>query len=108
MIPAECFEVAVYVPSRPGPDGVLAWGRRRKPYGPTGRDQPTPNGTRGCRGIGYHEEAVRMRVKRGTLRSERRGGRVFVSLGPSQPDDRPDEPTALISAKDELIATLRE
>jgi hypothetical protein len=49
-----------------------------------------------------------MRVKRGTLRSERRGGRMFVSLGPSQPDDRPDEPTALISTKDELIATLSE
>lgn len=62
--------------------------------------------------LGITEEAVRMRIKRGTLRSERRDGRVFVTLGPRRPDDqttdRPDEPNALISAKDETIAVLRE
>ena len=47
--------------------------------------------------LGITVEAVRMRIKRGTLRSERQGGRVFVLLGQSQPTDRPDEPTTLIS-----------
>jgi hypothetical protein len=51
--------------------------------------------------LGITAEAVRMRIKRGTLRSERQAGRVFVLLGQSQPTeqptDRPDEPNALIS-----------
>jgi excisionase family DNA binding protein len=62
--------------------------------------------------LGISQEAVRMRIKRGTLRSERRDGRVFVLLGPYRPGDqttdRPGEQGALISAKDDLIVTLRE
>ena len=34
-----------------------------------------------------------MRIKRGTLRSERRDGRVFVVLGPDLGQDRPTERT---------------
>ena len=41
--------------------------------------------------LGITAEAVRMRIKRGTLRSERRGGRVFVLLGPDQPTERTSE-----------------
>jgi hypothetical protein len=55
-------------------------------------------------------EAVRMRIKRGTLRSERRAGRVFVLLGQDQPTeqptDRPDEPNALISQMQGRIDSL--
>jgi len=36
-----------------------------------------------------------MRIKRGTLRSERQGGRVFVLLGPDRPTDHATERTDL-------------
>ena len=43
--------------------------------------------------LGISAEAVRMRIKRGTLHSERQGGRVFVVLGPDRPTERtPEEP----------------
>jgi excisionase family DNA binding protein len=41
--------------------------------------------------LGITVEAVRMRIKRGTLRSERRDGRVFVVLGPDRPTERTPE-----------------
>src|SRR5215211_2014434 len=51
-----------------------------------------------------------MRIKRGTLRSERQAGRVFVLLGQGQPTeqptDRPDEPNALISQMQGRIDSL--
>jgi hypothetical protein len=60
--------------------------------------------------LGITAEAVRMRIKRGTLRSERRAGRVFVLLGQDQPTeqptDRPDEPNALISQMQGRIESL--
>src|SRR5215212_10645602 len=60
--------------------------------------------------LGITAEAVRMRIKRGTLRSERQGGRVFVLLGQTQPTeqptDRPDEPNALISQMQGRIDSL--
>ena len=40
--------------------------------------------------LGITAEAVRMRIKRGTLHSERRDGRVFVVLGPDLGQDRPN------------------
>jgi TolA-binding protein len=60
--------------------------------------------------LGITAEAVRMRIKRGTLRSERQAGRVFVLLGQGQPteqpSDRPDEPNALISQMQGRIDSL--
>jgi hypothetical protein len=60
--------------------------------------------------LGITAEAVRMRIKRGTLRSERQAGRVFVLLGQvqptEQPTDRPDEPNALISQMQGRIDSL--
>jgi hypothetical protein len=60
--------------------------------------------------LGITVEAVRMRIKRGTLRSERQAGRVFVLLGQGQPTeqpaDRPDEPNALISQMQGRIDSL--
>ena len=60
--------------------------------------------------LGITAEAVRMRIKRGTLRSERQGGRVFVLLGQiqptEQPTDRPDEPNALTSQMQGRIDSL--
>jgi excisionase family DNA binding protein len=56
--------------------------------------------------LGITVEAVRMRIKRGTLRSERQAGRVFVLLGQDQPTDRPDEPNALISQMQSRIDSL--
>ena len=58
--------------------------------------------------LGITAEAVRMRIKRGTLRSERQGGRVFVLLGRGQPTDRPDEPTTLISEMRSRIQFLED
>ena len=58
--------------------------------------------------LGITPEAVRMRIKRGTLRSERQGGRVFVLLGQSQPTDRPGEPTTLISEMRSRIQFLED
>jgi hypothetical protein len=60
--------------------------------------------------LGITAEAVRMRIKRGTLRSERQAGRVFVLLGQGQPTeqptDRPGEPNALISQMQGTIDSL--
>jgi len=60
--------------------------------------------------LGITAEAVRMRIKLGTLRSQRQGGRVFVLLGQGQPTeqptDRPDEPNALISQMQGRIDSL--
>jgi hypothetical protein len=70
--------------------------------------------------LGVTVEAVRGRIKRGTLEHERHSGTVYVLLHADQmptgrqPDDdqTTDQPqsdsTALISAKDETIATLRD
>jgi len=57
--------------------------------------------------LGITAEAVRMRIKRGTLRSERQAGRVFVLLGPDRPTEHTTERTELTDARDELIAQLR-
>ena len=65
--------------------------------------------------LGISEDAVRSRIKRGTLTSVRGGGRVFVILGgqrsrdqPSdRPIDRPDESNALTSQMQGEIAYLR-
>jgi hypothetical protein len=70
--------------------------------------------------LGVTVEAVRGRIKRGTLEHERHSGTVYVLLhadqlptghqpGDDQATDRlQSDSTALISAKDETIATLRE
>jgi hypothetical protein len=60
--------------------------------------------------LGITAEAVRMRIKRGTLRSERRDGRVFVVLGPDRPTERtpeaPGESGALTSLMQARIDSL--
>jgi hypothetical protein len=57
-------------------------------------------------------DAVRMRARRGSLRSEKgEDGRVYVWVNPDESETKHEpngEPTALISAKDETIAVLRE
>ncbi len=70
--------------------------------------------------LGISAEAVRGRVRRGTLPVERERGTVYVLLDypaddrttgdqPRTTGDRPpSDSTALISAKDETIATLRD
>jgi hypothetical protein len=70
--------------------------------------------------LGVTVEAIRGRIKRGTLDHERHSGRVYVLLDADQSTNRTrpdtDQPTdrlqsdstALISAKDETIATLQE
>ena len=57
--------------------------------------------------LGITPEAVRMRIKRGTLTSERRDGRVFVLLGPDRPTEHTTERTDPTDHRDELIAHLR-
>ena len=77
----------------------------------TGRPGPTNQRvtvSEAAEQLGITAEAVRMRIKRGTLRSERQGGRVFVLLGQSQPTDRPDEPTTLISEMRSRIQFLED
>ena len=59
--------------------------------------------------LGITAEAVRMRIKRGTLRSERQAGRVFVLLGPDRPTEHTTERTEPTEDRTaELIATLQE
>jgi len=70
--------------------------------------------------LGVTVEAVRGRIKRGTLDHERTDKGVFVFLEAEQTTDRPrpatdqttdrlqSDSSALISAKDETIATLRD
>jgi excisionase family DNA binding protein len=59
--------------------------------------------------LGVTAEAVRMRIKRGTLRSERQAGRVFVLLGPDRPTEHTTERTEPTESRTaELIATLQE
>jgi chromosome segregation ATPase len=70
--------------------------------------------------LGVTVEAIRGRIKRGTLEHERHSGTVYVLLDADQPTNRtrPDtdqtadrlqsDSAALISAKDETITTLRD
>jgi predicted ArsR family transcriptional regulator len=59
--------------------------------------------------LGITAEAVRMRIKRGTLRSERQAGRVFVLLGSDRPTEHTTERTEPTEDRTaELIATLQE
>lgn len=62
--------------------------------------------------LGTSVDAVRMRVRRGSLDSEKeRDGRVYVYLNNDLSETRPrpdSESTVLISAKDETIAVLKE
>ena len=97
----------------------------------TGRPGPTDQGTGQAPGrrltvpeaasaLGISADAVRSRIKRGTLETVREGGRVFVVLGGpdrAQPTNRPgaaDQPTEGYTPGPqedrtaELIATLRE
>ena len=77
-------------------------------------DQPGPTARRvtvseAAELLGITAEAVRMRIKRGTLRSERQAGRVFVRLGPDQPTEHTTERTGPTEDRTaELIDTLRE
>lgn len=54
--------------------------------------------------LGTSVDAVRKRIQRGTLESERQDGKVYVWLG----KDRTVESETLTSAKDETITELRE
>jgi hypothetical protein len=70
--------------------------------------------------LGVTVEAIRGRIKRGTLKHERHSGTVYVLLDADQSTNRPRPDTdqtadrlqsagaALISAKDETITTLRD
>ena len=62
--------------------------------------------------LGTSVDAVRMRVRRGSLGSDKEpDGRVYVYLNDDSSETRPrpdGEPAALISAKDETIAVLKE
>jgi hypothetical protein len=78
---------------------------------PTDRPQPTPRRvpvSEAAEALGISEGAVRMRVKRGTLPSNREGGRLYVLLNtdptadPGRTHDREYERT------NELIATLQQ
>jgi hypothetical protein len=58
--------------------------------------------------LGITEGAVRGRVKRRTLRSEREGGTVYVILEGGETSSSRDEPTRPPPDQSELIAVLRE
>lgn len=59
--------------------------------------------------LGITEGAVRSRIKRGTLRTERVGGRVYVLLGGEYAGGEPtDEPANAPDHRDQLIEVLRE
>jgi len=74
--------------------------------GPTNQRVTVPEA---AEALGITVEAVRMRIKRGTLRSERQAGRVFVLLGQYQPTEHTTERTEPTEDRTaELIATLQE
>jgi hypothetical protein len=61
--------------------------------------------------LGISEDAVRGRIKRGTLRSEREDGAVYVLLGGRPTNDQPTTNETTVQPtdpRDELIAVLRE
>jgi hypothetical protein len=58
--------------------------------------------------LGISIDATRMRVRRGTLRSERDGSRVFVILDADQVRPDPDEKNDLVSVLREQLAEERE
>jgi hypothetical protein len=78
----------------------------------TGRPGPTNQRvtvSKAAEQLGITAEAVRMRIKRGTLRSKRQAGRVFVLLGPDRPTEYTTERTEPTEDRTaELIATLQE
>jgi hypothetical protein len=60
--------------------------------------------------LGITQDAVRSRIKRGTLASEHRGGRVYVLVGDQGATDQPDQQTdqaPLVEALRDEIAHLR-
>ena len=68
-----------------------------QPTDPTGRRLTVPEA---ARTLGISADAVRSRIKRGTLATEREGGRVFVVLGASFATDRA-RPTNAQAASDQ-------
>ena len=58
--------------------------------------------------LGITEGAVRGRVKRDTLRSEREGGTVYVVLEGGETSSSRDEPVGPPPDQSELVAVLRE
>ncbi len=58
--------------------------------------------------LGMTEAAVRGRIKRGTLRSYREAGAVYVVLEGGQPPPNRDEPADKPPDQSELVAVLRE
>ena len=58
--------------------------------------------------LGTTVDAVRKRIQRGTLESERKDGRVYVWLDTDQDTGGTGESNTLISAKDETIRVLQE
>jgi excisionase family DNA binding protein len=80
-----------------------------------GTDQPTTERrltvSEAAAALGITPEAVRGRIRRGTLRAERSGGHVYVVLDADQPRPTGDQPTDRSELVEELRAhhaTLRE
>ena len=75
----------------------------------TARPGPTERSvtvSEAAQALGITPEAVRMRIKRGTLSSEKRAGRVYVLLGPRPTTEQTTDQTP--DHTEELIRTLRE
>jgi len=58
--------------------------------------------------LGITEGAVRSRIKRGTLRTTKEGGTVFVLLGAGTPQANQTPNTVVPSDQSELIASLQD
>jgi excisionase family DNA binding protein len=89
--------------------GSVGEGRRTSS---TARDQ-TANQHRltvhdAARRLGISEDAVRMRVKRGTLRSEREDGRLYVLLDADPTTDPTDRTDLLIAELQDRVRSLEE
>src|ERR687893_980404 len=75
----------------------------------TARPGPTERSvtvSEAAQALGVTPEAVRMRIKRGTLSSEKRAGRVCVLLGPRPTTEQTTDQTP--DHTEELFRTLRE
>jgi hypothetical protein len=61
-----------------------------------------------ARVLGISEDAVRMRVKRGTLKAEREGSRLYVFLTPDPTTDPTDRTDELIDELRDRVRSLEE
>jgi hypothetical protein len=107
--PRLCGLPRIHLPRR---SCIPAHNRYTAGHARRGTDQGPPNTDRlsvqaAAQRLGISEEAVRGRIKRGTLESERVGGRVYVLVEQPGGDRTNDQPSALVESLKDQVRYLR-